>query len=48
MGQMTLTQFGALGHVIGWTNFTQYMDSIEILSILLDLSTIYFAHFSRC
>ena len=27
---------------------TQYIDYVEILNILLDLSTIYFAHFSGC
>ena len=27
---------------------TQYMDFVEIFNILLDLSTIYFAHFSGC
>ena len=47
-----LTQSGAPGRVIGWTNFshlsTQYIDYVEILNISLDLSTIYFAHFSGC
>ena len=27
---------------------TQYMDFVEIFNISLDLSTIYFAHFSGC
>ena len=27
---------------------TQYIDYVEILNISLDLSTIYFAHFSGC
>ena len=27
---------------------TQYIDFVEILNISLDLSTIYFAHFSGC
>ena len=27
---------------------TQYIDYVEVLSISLDLSTIYFAHFSGC
>ena len=52
MRQATLTQSGAPGRVIGWTNFsdssTQYMDFVEIFNISLDLSTIYFAHFSGC
>ena len=29
-------------------NSTQYMDFVEIFYISLDLSTIYFSHFSRC
>ena len=29
-------------------NSTQYMDFVEIFNISLDLSTIYFAHFSWC
>ena len=46
-----LTQSRAPGFVIGWTNShtsTQYMDFIEIFKISLDLSTVYFAHFSEC
>ena len=27
---------------------TQYMDFVEIFNIVLDLSTIYFSHFSGC
>ena len=27
---------------------TQYMDFVEILNVLLDLSAICFAHFSEC
>ena len=27
---------------------TQYMDSVEIFNIALDLSTIYISHFSEC
>ena len=44
----TLTQPGAPGRVIGWTNShtsTQYMDFVEV-NISLDLSPIYFANFS--
>ena len=29
-------------------NRTQYMDFVEICNISLDLSTVYFANFSRC
>ena len=50
MKQTTLTQSGALGRVIGWTNFSQYhsmdMDFVETFNISLDLSTICFVHFS--
>ena len=35
------TQSGAPGHI-------QYMDFVKIFNVLLDLSTIYFAHFSGC
>ena len=52
MRQMTLTQSGAAGGVIGKTNFshtgTQCIDFVEIFNISLDLSTIYFANFSGC
>ena len=27
---------------------TQYMDFVDIFNVSLDLSTIYFAHFSEC
>ena len=50
MRQTTLTQSGAPGRVIGWTNFTLALN-ILILSIFyisMDLSTNYFAHFSGC
>ena len=32
---------------ISHTN-TQYMDFVEIFNIVLDLSTVYFSHFSGC
>ena len=44
-----LTQSKAPGCVIGWTiphTSTQYMDLVEIFTIFLDLSTIYYAHLS--
>ena len=34
---------GAISHTS-----TQYIDFVETLNISLDLSTIYFAHFSGC
>ena len=40
MRQMTLTQSGAPGRVIGWLNShtsTQYMDFVEIFNISLNL-----------
>ena len=46
-----LTQSGAPVRVIGWTNFSHLALNTLILSIFyisLDLSTIYFAHFSGC
>ena len=46
-----LTQSGAPGRVIGWTNFVTLALNILILSIFyisMDLSTNYFAHFSGC
>ena len=44
----TLTQSGAPGRVIGWTNFSHHHYFVEILNIVLDLSTIYFSHFGGC
>ena len=43
-----------LNRIIGWTNFSyshsisQYMDFVIIFNISLELSSIYFAHFSGC
>ena len=47
-----LTQSKAPGHVIlagpiSYTS-TRYMDFVKVFSIVLDLSTIYFSHFSGC
>ena len=46
-----LTQSGAPSRVNGWTNFS-HLHSIhgfsQSLNVSLDLSTIYFAHFSGC
>ena len=36
-----------LAGLISYTS-TQYIDFVEIFNISLDLSTIYFAHFSGC
>ena len=46
-----LTQSGAHGRVIGWTNFSHwhsYMDFVEIFDIVLQLSTVYFSRFRGC
>ena len=51
MRQMTLTQSEAPGHVLAEPishTSTQYMDFVKFFNISLDLSNIYFAHFSGC
>ena len=46
-----LTQSGAHGHVIGWTNFSHKYSIhgfCQHFNISMDLFTVYFAHFSEC
>ena len=45
--QRTLTQSGTNNRVVGWTNFSHKQFG-KTFNVSLDLSTLYFAHFSGC